>query len=77
MEGSHTMAKRTGTASADPRSPIQGIRACLEQLYDEASTRGLTLAAVLIGAASEAVTDEEAERATKTSAQKKHAMLER
>ena len=66
--GTNTMAKRTDTANAGPESPLRGIKACLDRLHDEASSLDLTLAAVLIGAASEAVGDEEMKNATKPSA---------
>ncbi len=52
------MTKRINEDDPDSGLKVQGIKACLDQLHDEATDRGLTIAAVLIGAASEAIADE-------------------
>ncbi len=66
------MAKRTNGVRSESRFPIHGLKACLDQLHDEAIAQGYSLAAVLIGAASEAVVDEELERAATTPARAAH-----
>ena len=53
------MAKGTDCVRAELRSPVQGIKSCLDQLEDEARGYGLTRAAALI--------DEELVRASKSS----------
>ena len=62
------MAKRTNGARSESQFPIHGMKACLDQLHDEAEAQGYGLVAVLIGAASEAIVDEELERAARTPA---------
>ncbi len=66
------MAKRTNGVRSESRLPIHGLKACLDQLHDEAIAQGYGLVAVLIGAASEAVIDEELERAARTPARAAH-----
>ncbi len=61
------MAKETDGVWVELRAQVQGIKSCLEQLEDEARAYDLTRAAALIGAASEALIDEELVRATKSS----------
>ena len=66
------MAKRTNDVRSESRLPIHGLKACLDQLHDEAKGQGYGLVAVLIGAASEAVIDEELEQAARTPARVAH-----
>ena len=61
------MAMEPDNVGAELRAQVQGIKSCLDQLEDEARTYGLTRAAAFIGAASEALIDEELVRATKSS----------
>ena len=61
------MAMETDDVGSELRSQVQGIKNCLDQLEDEARTYGLTRAAALIGAASDALIDEELVRASKSS----------
>ena len=62
------MAKRINGARSESRLPIHGLKVRLDQLHDEAKAQGYGLVAVLIGAASEAIVDEELERAARTPA---------
>jgi hypothetical protein len=66
------MAMEPDNVGAELRAQVQGIMSCLDQLEDEARAYGLNRAAALIGAASEALIDEEWERATKSSPGLKH-----
>ncbi len=68
------MAKRTNGARSESQLPIHGLKACLDQLHDEAEAQGYGLVAVLIGAASEAIVDEELERAATTPAHAAHGL---
>ena len=56
------MARKIEYNGSDLRSDMRAIRACLDQIHDEVAERGMTIAATLIGAASEAIADEESER---------------
>lgn len=66
------MAKRTNDVRSESQLPIHGLKACLDQLHDEAKAQGYGLVAVLIGAASEAIVDEELELAATTSSHAAH-----
>ena len=66
------MAKRTNGVRSETRLPIHGLKVCLDQLHDEAKAQGYGLVAVLIGAASEAIVDEELELAATTPARAAH-----
>ena len=66
------MENRTNGVRSESRLPVHGLKACLDQLHDEAIAQGYGLVAVLIGAASEAVVDEELERAATTPARATH-----
>lgn len=68
------MAKRVNRVRSEPRIPAHGLKDCLDQLYDEAIAQGYGLAAVLIGAASESVFEEELEKAARTSAHVGHGL---
>ncbi len=61
------MAMEPDNVGAELPAQVQGIMSCLDQLEDEARAYGLNRAAALIGAASEALIDEELVRATKSS----------
>ena len=61
------MAMETDDVGAELRVQVQGIKSCLDQLEDEARAYGLTRAATLICAASEALVDEELVGASKSS----------
>ena len=66
------MAKRTNGARSETQLPIHGLKVRLDQLHDEAKGQGYGLVAVLIGAASEAVIDEELEQVARTPARTAH-----
>ena len=66
------MAKRTNGVRSETQLPIHGLKVCLDQLHDEAKAQGYGLVAVLIGAASEAIVDEELELAATTPARAAH-----
>ncbi len=66
------MAKRTNGVRSKTQLPIHGLKVRLDQLHDEAKAQGYELIAVLIGAASEAIVDEELERAARTPARAAH-----
>ena len=52
------MTERMNGAGTDPRPQMQAMKDSLDQLHGEAAARDLPLAAALIGAASEAISDE-------------------
>ena len=66
------MAKRIDRLRSESRLPVHRLKACLDQLHDEAIAQGYGLVAVLIGAASEAIVEEELERAATTPARAAH-----
>ena len=66
------MAKRTNGVRSKTQLPIHGLKVRLDQLHDEAEAQGYGLVAVLIGAASEAVVDEELEQTARTPARTAH-----
>ena len=61
------MGNRTHHAGSESQLGMQSIKACLDQLHDEASAHGITIAALLIGAASEAIADAISEKTEMTS----------
>ena len=66
------MTNRTNGVHSKTQLPIHGLKVCLDQLHDEAKAQGYGLVAVLIGAASEAIVDEELELAARTPARAAH-----
>ena len=66
------MAKRTNGVRSKTQLPIHGLKVRLDQLHDEAKAQGYGLVALLIGAASEAIVDEELEMAARTPARAAH-----
>ena len=56
------MTERMNGAGTDPRPQMQGMKDSLDQLHGEAAAQDLPLAAALIGAASEAISDEIVDR---------------
>ena len=56
------MAKKIEYNGSGLRADMRGIRACLNQIHDEVAGHGMTIAATLIAAASEAIADELSER---------------
>ena len=68
------MAKRTSGVRSESQLPINVLKAGLDQLHDEAKAQGYGLVAVLIGAASEAIVDEELERVARTPAHAAHSV---
>lgn len=52
------MAHKIDYGSSALLADMHGIRACLDQIHDEVAGYGMTIAATLIAAASEAIADE-------------------
>lgn len=72
------MAYGYNDVTSKPPSSLKAIKACLNQLQEEAENNKLMLAANLINAASQAIDDEIATRSTITvKIERQHAPMER
>ena len=66
------MKKQADGDSLEARLPVLRLKACLAHLHDEAKAQGYGLVALLIGAALEAMVEEESICETNLSAHRTH-----
>jgi len=66
------MKKLSDGVSLEAQLPVLRLKACLDQLHDEAKSQGFGLVALLIGAALEAMVEEESFCETNPSTHRSH-----